>query len=223
MDGGRRRVIHVRNWLLSGERTGCCVVWGADRDGVATADHLARTGTKILLISASHELAPDVGRRAKILTVPRLENDPGVRIVRNATLTEMDEHRVKVRTGQRERWIDAPGPLLLSRGLTPDTALLDVYRRHAPPRLGVFVAGAADGRGDSLRHSLASAAAWSGLWARRRMLVVAPADAGDDHLPSVQWGDTSRPPRERTVLFPWHTPPGIHNEPVRTFAAGAVP
>jgi thioredoxin reductase len=158
MDGGRRRVIHVRNWLLSGERTGCCVVWGADRDGVATADHLARTGTKILLISASHELAPDVGRRAKILTVPRLENDPGVRIVRNATLTEMDEHRVKVRTGQRERWIDAPGPLLLSRGLTPDTALLDVYRRHAPPRLGVFVAGAADGHGDSLRHSLASAA-----------------------------------------------------------------
>ncbi|MFG3208502.1 oxidoreductase [Streptomyces tendae] len=49
-DAGRRRVMQVRDWLASGERTDCCVVWGADRDGVATADHLARTGTKLLLI-----------------------------------------------------------------------------------------------------------------------------------------------------------------------------
>ncbi|MDQ0771658.1 2,4-dienoyl-CoA reductase-like NADH-dependent reductase (Old Yellow Enzyme family)/thioredoxin reductase [Streptomyces aurantiacus] len=152
-----RQVVDVHDWLESGRDTEHCVIWGADRDGVATADHMAATGTRIILVGHQDSLAPDVGRRAKILTVPRLEENPHVRILLNTSPTAVDEHRIKVRSAATERWINAPGPLIVSRGVVPVLALLDACRQRAP-HLGVFTAGGADGHGDSLRQCLASAA-----------------------------------------------------------------
>ncbi|WP_221358852.1 FAD-dependent oxidoreductase [Streptomyces beigongshangae] len=153
----RRTVVDVHDWLESGDETDQCVIWGADREGVATADHMAAAGTRVLLVGAQNSLAPDVGRRAKILTVPRLQGNPEVRILLNAGPTAVDEHRIKVRTAATEQWIDAPGPLIVSRGVVPVTELLDACRQRAP-YLGVFTTGGADNRGDSLRQCLASAA-----------------------------------------------------------------
>jgi 2,4-dienoyl-CoA reductase-like NADH-dependent reductase (Old Yellow Enzyme family)/thioredoxin reductase len=152
-----REVVDVHDWLRRERPAERCVIWGADREGTATADHLAGTGTRVVLIGSQTSLAPEVGRRAKILTVPRLEAHPDVRIVLGATLTAVDERRVRVRTGAGERWIDAPGPLIVSQGTVPETGLLDTCVRH-PSRLGVFTVGGAAGQGATLRQSLASAA-----------------------------------------------------------------
>ncbi|WP_392958709.1 FAD-dependent oxidoreductase [Streptomyces sp. LN245] len=154
--GGPREMFDVRTWLASGRRADHCLIWGADRDGVAVADHLAATGTTVVLVGAQSTLAPEVGRRAKILTVPRLEHHRGVRIVLGDEVTALEEQRLRVRTAGGEEWIDAPGPLLVSQGVVPDTRLLDVCLRRGP-RLGVYPVGAADGAGDSLRQCFASA------------------------------------------------------------------
>ncbi|GJF25456.1 hypothetical protein SHO565_60200 [Streptomyces sp. HO565] len=154
---GRRSAVHVREWLRSGQEAHQCVIWGADREGVATADHMAAFGARVVLIGSQSSFAPEVGRRAKIITVPRLEDHPHVRIVLDAALTAVDEQRVKVSTVMGERWIDAPGPLIVSQGNVADTRLLDACRRRGV-RAQAFAVGTAAGDGASLRRSLASAA-----------------------------------------------------------------
>ncbi|MFF1595834.1 FAD-dependent oxidoreductase, partial [Streptomyces sp. NPDC058286] len=151
-----RDTFDVRTWLAAGMQTDHCLIWGADRDGVAVADHVAATGSAVVLVGAQSSLAPEVGRRAKILTVPRLENHRGVRIDLRAEVTALEERRVRVRTAGGEEWIEAPGPLLVSQGSVPDTRLLDACLRHEP-RLGVHPVGAAARAGDSLRQCFASA------------------------------------------------------------------
>ena len=42
-------------------------VWGADRAGVASADLLARKGSRVLLVGGQPELAPEAGHREKVL------------------------------------------------------------------------------------------------------------------------------------------------------------
>lgn len=133
---GLRDTFDVRTWLATGKRADHCLIWGADRDGVAVADHLATTGTTVVLVGSQTTLAPEVGRRTKILTVPRLEHHPSVRIVLDAEVTELEERRVRIRTAGTEKWIDAPGPLLVSQGAVPDTRFLDACLRRRP-RLGV--------------------------------------------------------------------------------------
>jgi Trk K+ transport system NAD-binding subunit len=67
----------VREWLArGGPAPGDCTIWGADREGVAVADDLAERGAEVLIVGAQPSLAPDVGRRAKILVVPRLAANP---------------------------------------------------------------------------------------------------------------------------------------------------
>lgn len=82
-------------------------------------------------------------------------NHRGVRIVLGAEVTALEEQRLRVRTAGGEEWIDAPGPLLVSQGVVPDTRLLDACLCRGP-RLGVYPVGAADGAGDSLRQCFAS-------------------------------------------------------------------
>ncbi|MFE9703237.1 FAD-dependent oxidoreductase [Streptomyces sp. NPDC005930] len=92
---GRRHVVPVRDWPRSGQEAHQCVIWGADREGVATADRMAACGVRVVLIGSQSSLAPDVGRRAKTVTAPRPEGQPHVRIVLDAALTAVDEQRVQ--------------------------------------------------------------------------------------------------------------------------------
>ncbi|MGW0801589.1 oxidoreductase [Nonomuraea sp. NPDC002799] len=161
-------VIDVRDWLAARpdvpgacvrdrlDVPAACVVWGADREGVAVADHLAAGGSEVLLVGPQPSLAPDVGRRAKILTVPRLTGNPRVRILLESTIRTIEPDRVLVRTGGREEWLPAAGPLLVSHGVTPRAELLAACRARRP-RLGVHVVGDAGGRGGSIHQCFLAA------------------------------------------------------------------
>jgi 2,4-dienoyl-CoA reductase-like NADH-dependent reductase (Old Yellow Enzyme family)/thioredoxin reductase len=121
-------VAGVRAWLArngSGHGGATVTVWGADRTGLAVADALAGIGVRVLLIGAQTQLAPEAGRREKILAVPRLTANPAVRILLGTTLERIEPNRLLVgRDGTRE-WIDVSGPLLVSQSTVP-----------APVRLG---------------------------------------------------------------------------------------
>jgi hypothetical protein len=89
---------------------------------MSVADTLADRGTAVLLIGPQAALAPESGRRAKILAVPRLEGNPRVRIRLQSTIEEYDGGRVRISgpgVAPGGEWLDAPGPLLVSRSVIP--------------------------------------------------------------------------------------------------------
>ncbi|WP_327582855.1 NAD(P)/FAD-dependent oxidoreductase [Nonomuraea sp. NBC_00507] len=150
-------VIDIRDWLALGQDTpGSCVVWGADREGVAVADHLAAHGSHVLLIGPQPSLAPGVGRRAKMLTVSRLTGNASVRILLESTILAIEPDRLLIRTDGREKWLPASGPLLVSHGVTPRTDLLAACQARRPP-LGVYAVGDAGGSGGSIHRCFLSA------------------------------------------------------------------
>lgn len=74
----------------------------------------------MLVVGEQAVLAPESGRRAKILAVPRLEANPAVTIRLASRVLDHDGRRVLVEgpSGDRE-WVDAPGPVLCSLGVGP--------------------------------------------------------------------------------------------------------
>jgi 2,4-dienoyl-CoA reductase-like NADH-dependent reductase (Old Yellow Enzyme family)/thioredoxin reductase len=146
----------VREFVDSGDPLpGAVTVWGADREGVAVADDLAARGARVLLIGPQSSLAPDVGRRAKMVVVPRLEASDAVRILLETNVVRIENGRLLVTSGGAQQWVDAPGPLLISQGVEPVTDLVPAVRALAP-RLGVHVVGDAGGEGGSVHEAIRS-------------------------------------------------------------------
>ncbi|PRB41673.1 NADH:flavin oxidoreductase [Arthrobacter sp. MYb23] len=138
-------VSDIRDWLAAhpdvldggpagpvGSALEAVTIWGADSVAMSVADTLAALGTAVLIVGPQEALAPESGRRAKILAVPRLEANPKVRIFLSSTLEEFDSsgelggnrkfggNRVRIRrSGGADEWIDAPGELLISRSVLP--------------------------------------------------------------------------------------------------------
>ncbi|UKA53837.1 FAD-dependent oxidoreductase [Arthrobacter sp. FW305-BF8] len=131
-------VTDVRDWLAAhpevlrpdgqgGSIPDAVTIWGADSVAMSVADTLAGRGTAVLLVGPQEVLAPESGRRAKILAVPRLEQNPRVRVRLGATIEEYDGGRIRIagtspdgaRDGSGPEWLDAPGPLLVSRSVLP--------------------------------------------------------------------------------------------------------
>lgn len=133
-----------------------CVIWGADREGVAVADHLATAGAEVLLIGSQPSLAPEVGRRAKIIMLPRLTGNPKVRFLATSTISAIEPDRLLIRSGCREEWRPVAGPLLISHGVLPRTDLLAACEARRP-RLGVHVIGDAGGSGGSIHRCFLAA------------------------------------------------------------------
>jgi hypothetical protein len=146
-------VLDVRDWLaarpdLAGSSgpdgsalPEAVTIWGADSVAMSVADTLAARGTRVLLIGPERGIAPESGRRAKILAVPRLEASPQVRIVLDSRIVEAHAPgtpaaRIRVVGSNGERWLDAPGPLLVSRGVVPLSAAVDREGREAALGLG---------------------------------------------------------------------------------------
>ena len=124
-------VLDIRDWLATGievgDRVPAVTIWGADGVGMSVADTLAARGTAVLLIGAEREIAPDSGRRAKILAVPRLSANPLVRIRLGCTVLAVEPGRVLVaRPDGVEEWLDAPGPFLVSQGTRPHPSLREL-------------------------------------------------------------------------------------------------
>jgi 2,4-dienoyl-CoA reductase-like NADH-dependent reductase (Old Yellow Enzyme family) len=154
------RVAGVRAWLARngpGHDGATVTVWGADRAGLAVADALGNAGVRVLLIGAQQEIAPEAGRREKILAVPRLIANPAVRILLGTTLERIEPDRVLVgRDGTRE-WIDVSGPLLVSQGTVPAPVVIGSghWQRFTVGEAGVGAsAGAAIAQGAAAAQAI---------------------------------------------------------------------
>ena len=162
------RVVEIRSWLsrLSTGAGGrapeplepCYVVWGADREGTAVADHLAHHGVHVILVGAQDEPAADVGGRAKILLLPRVIASPRIELHLSTVLEAIHEDTLVVRTGSTgKRLLRAEGPVLVSQGLHGSATIGSSLRRAVGDR-GLYIVGDAAGRGGSAAEALADGA-----------------------------------------------------------------
>ncbi|MET3904290.1 FAD-dependent oxidoreductase [Paenarthrobacter sp. 4246] len=183
------RVTDIRDWLAAhpeilddGSRAPEAVtIWGADSVAMSVADTLASQGTAVLIIGPQEALAPESGRRAKILAVPRLEANPRVRIFLSSTIEEFDRGRVRVRrSGKNDQWIDAPGELLVSRSVLPLGGPLTVEQREAELSRSASIPVAMAGTVVDTAAAIVSNAVKSGYDAAQRIAAALAGSADTD-------------------------------------------
>lgn len=199
-DAADDAVLDVRDWLtghsglLAGNETApeAVTIWGADSVAMSAADTLATRGTKVLLVGPEQVIAPESGRRAKILAVPRLEANPDVRIVLDSRILEAEAPgtpagRVRVVGPDGEQWLEAPGPVLVSRGVVPLSAAVDREGREAALGLGAGVPVVLAGTVVDQLPPTASNAIKSGYDAAQRLAaVLAPEPAPTSTAPALE-------------------------------------
>ncbi|MFJ6456274.1 FAD-dependent oxidoreductase [Paenarthrobacter sp. NPDC091669] len=180
------RVTDIRDWLaghqqiLDGGSRGleAVTIWGADSVAMSVADTLASQGTAVLIIGPQESLAPESGRRAKILAVPRLEDNPRVRIFLSSTIEEFDGDRVRIsRSGMDEQWIDAPGEVLVSRSVLPLDGPLTAEQREAELSRSASIPVAMAGTVVDTAAAIVSNAVKSGYDAAQRIAAALAASA----------------------------------------------
>ncbi|WP_345001499.1 FAD-dependent oxidoreductase, partial [Tsukamurella soli] len=155
-----RRVRDVRDFLRTeSPAPEEITMFGADREAAAVADALLAAGTRVTMIGPQPGIAHDVGRRGKIVLVPRLLAHPCLTLHLESVITAIEAHRVRIRPldpGAPERWIPGGGELLVSQGITPRTELQNALRTLEPP-LGVHAVGDASGDGGSIHAAITTA------------------------------------------------------------------
>ncbi|MDQ0620468.1 oxidoreductase [Arthrobacter globiformis] len=180
-------VTDVRDWLAGhpevldgGEVPEAVTIWGADSVAMSLADTLADRGTAVLLVGPQDVLAPESGRRAKILAVPRLEQNPRVRIRLGATIEGYDGGRIRIagtpRDGSGSEWLDAPGSLLVSRSVLPLDGSVPAEDREADLARVAGVPVAFAGTVVGLTPAIASNAVKSGYDAAQRIAAALAAE-----------------------------------------------
>ncbi|MFE4833473.1 FAD-dependent oxidoreductase [Arthrobacter sp. NPDC056691] len=180
---GRPGVTDVRDWLadhpevLEGKDVPDAVtIWGADSVAMSLADTLADRGTAVLLVGPQEVLAPESGRRAKILAVPRLEQNPRVRIRLGATIEEYDGGRIRISgtagDGAGSEWLEAPGSLLVSRSVLPLAGSVPAADREADLAREAGVPVALAGTVVDRTPAIASNAVKSGYDAAQRIAAA---------------------------------------------------
>ncbi|MEO3933492.1 FAD-dependent oxidoreductase [Micrococcaceae bacterium Sec7.4] len=187
-------VVDVREWLaghpevLDGNGPNSAAVpdavtlWGADSVAMSVADTLADRGTAVLLVGPQEAIAPESGRRAKILAVPRLEANPRVRIRLGSTVEEYDGARVRISgpgLPQAGEWLDAPGPLLVSRSVVPLNGSVPASVRDAELSQAAGVPVTLAGTLVDQTPAIASNAVKSGYDAAQRVAALLAPGATD--------------------------------------------
>ena len=162
------RVVEVRDWLRrrADPPDRHVTVWGADRVGVAVADHLAERGHDVLLVGSQHDLAPDAGAREKLPAVERLRASSRVAIHLGTSVETIgDDHLICGREGSLLT-LRNPGLVIASHGVLPAPLIIDAgtYGLSADR---VILAGDASGGPATIDHATASGQA--------AVLVVAAA------------------------------------------------
>lgn len=153
-----RRVRDVREFLAADEPAPAAVtIFGADREAAAVADDLLQKGTEVVMIGPQETIAHDVGRRAKIVLLPRLAAAENFTAYLSSIVTRIEKDYVEVSTNGEVHTVPAPGDLLVSQGIEPRTDLLTALRGLAP-RLGVHSVGDASGDGGSIHAANVTAA-----------------------------------------------------------------
>ncbi|MFE4544446.1 FAD-dependent oxidoreductase [Arthrobacter sp. NPDC056727] len=191
-------VMDVRDWLavhpevLNGSGYPDAVtIWGADSVAMSLADTLADRGTAVLLVGPQEVLAPESGRRAKILAVPRLEQNPRVRIRLGAAIEEYDGGRVRISGPGGDEWLDAPGSLLVSRSVLPLDGTVPVEEREADLTRAAGVPVVFAGTVADRTPAIASNAVKSGYDAAQRIAAALAADPADSPLELTMNGAAS--------------------------------
>jgi thioredoxin reductase len=200
-------VVDVRDWLaahpgvLGSDRPAgggvpeAVTIWGADSVAMSLADTFADRGTAVLLVGPQEVLAPESGRRAKILAVPRLEQNPRVRIRLGATIEEYDGGRIRIARpfpdgaadGPGSEWLDAPGPLLVSRSVVPLDGSVPVADRETDLTRAAGVPVALAGTVVDRAPAIASNAVKSGYDAAQRIAAALAAE------PAAPAAESARP------------------------------
>ncbi|MGF6834079.1 2,4-dienoyl-CoA reductase-like NADH-dependent reductase (Old Yellow Enzyme family)/thioredoxin reductase/sugar phosphate isomerase/epimerase [Paenarthrobacter sp. TE4293] len=193
--GDSPRVSDIRDWLTAhpeildgsaGVFPEAVTIWGADSVAMSVADTLATLGTSVLVVGPQEALAPESGRRAKILAVPRLEANPKVRIFLSSTIEEFDGSRVRIsRAGVQDEWIEAPGELLVSRSVLPLDGPLTLEQREAGLSLSASLPVVLAGTVVDETPAIVSNAVKSGYDAAQR-IAAALAGSGTDIAGNVR-------------------------------------
>jgi len=193
------KVLDVREWLAAHpevlDRNGpngeapeapeAVTIWGADSVAMSVADTLADRGTAVLLVGTQEVIAPESGRRAKILAVPRLMANPRVRIRLESTIEEYDGARIRISGPNLPtdgEWLDAPGPLLVSRSVVPLDGTVKAHVRDADLSRAAGVPVTLAGTVVDQTPAIASNAVKSGYDAAQRiarLLASNPQCGGD--------------------------------------------
>jgi 2,4-dienoyl-CoA reductase-like NADH-dependent reductase (Old Yellow Enzyme family) len=146
---GLPHVMSLREWLRKdGRPPGRCTVWGADREAMAVADHIAAQGGEVLIVGAQAVLAPEAGPRARMLQAARLDQNPRVRIHLNTHIRRIGPDHLTVDDPAGPMALQTAGPLLISQGVQPARAA----------EASVHVVGEAAGVSPSMHAVLRSAA-----------------------------------------------------------------
>ena len=190
--GDSPNVVDVRQWLAahpealaaanaSGDVPDAVTIWGADSVAMSVADTLADRGTAVLLVGPQEVLAPEAGRRAKILAVPRLQANPRVRIRLGAGIEEYDGARIRI-TGPGlppgGEWLDAPGALLVSRSVVPLDGSVPARERDASLSQAAGIPVTLAGTVVDQTPAIASNAVKSGYDAAQRVAFLLAGAAG---------------------------------------------
>jgi 2,4-dienoyl-CoA reductase-like NADH-dependent reductase (Old Yellow Enzyme family)/thioredoxin reductase len=190
--GDMSNVLDVRDWLAAhlevleggtedvSDVPEALTIWGADSVAMSVADTLADRGTAVLLIGPQQAIAPESGRRAKILAVPRLEANPRVRIRLGVVIEEFDGGRVRISGPDLPaggEWLDAPGPLLVSRSVAPLDSTIPRNIRDAELSRVAGVPVTLAGTVVDQTPAIASNAVKSGYDAAQRIAFLLAADA----------------------------------------------
>lgn len=159
LDGAEtRRIRDVREFLQSGDPAPEAITFfGADREAAAVADDLLQRGTTVVMVGPQETIAHDVGRRGKIVLLPRLAASENLTTYLSSIVRRVTADTAVISTGGVEREVAAPGELLISMGVEPRTELLAELRALAP-RLGVHTVGDASGDGGSVNAAVVTAA-----------------------------------------------------------------
>ncbi len=180
--GESPNVVDVREWLagrpevLDGQDVPESVtIWGADSIAMSVADTLADRGSAVLIIGPQEVIAPESGRRAKILAVPRLMANPRVRIRLGSVIEEHDGARIRISGPDLPpdgEWLAAPGPLLVSRSVVPLDGSVSAADRDAELSRAAGVPVTFAGTVVDRTPAIASNAVKSGYDAAQRIAVL---------------------------------------------------
>ncbi|MBD8044813.1 FAD-dependent oxidoreductase [Arthrobacter sp. Sa2BUA2] len=191
---GSTLVSDIRAWLqahpgiLDGSKPApaALTIWGADSVAMSVADTLADRGTAVLLVGPQEGLAPEAGRRAKILAAPRLRSNPRVRIRLDSRIVEFADGRIRIAGPLGEEWLDAPGELLVSRSVVPLSPAISPEGRDAALSMSAGVPVTLAGTVVDQQPAIASNAIKSGFDAGQRAAAcLAGADPASGATPAL--------------------------------------
>lgn len=191
---GSPLVSDVRDWLaahpqvLDGTAPApeALTIWGADAVAMSVADTLADRGSRVLLVGPQEVIAPESGRRAKILAVPRLQDNPNVRLQLDSRIVEFGAGRVRVTGPGGEQWLDAPGELLVSRSVAPLAASVSHEGRDSGLSMGAGIPVTLAGTVIDQTPAIASHAVKSGYDAAQRIAGRLAADRAARPAPALK-------------------------------------